>query len=258
MTSLLNVLAGDVDIRSDVRTVGGIEMHARRAGDPGRPPVVLVHGMIVSSRYFVPTMRELAAVADVWAPDLLGHGRTQRPPGPLSVAALAGNLLDWMADVGLPPAVLVGNSFGCQTVVEAAVRAPERIRALVLNGPTTDPQARSAPAQILRWLRTSTNESLVQTPLLVRDYLEFGPSRIGSMVATVLDDAIEDKLPQVSQPTVVFCGTEDAIVPQDWAEEVVRLLPDGRLVMVPDAAHTLNFTHPSELANIVSNLLEAA
>jgi 2-hydroxy-6-oxonona-2,4-dienedioate hydrolase len=45
------------------------------------------------------------------------------------------------------------------------------------------------------------------------------------------------------------------MVPRDWAEEAVRLLPQGRLVVVPGAAHTVNFTHPTELAAVVLDVV---
>ncbi|MEU2924511.1 alpha/beta hydrolase [Streptomyces sp. NPDC007251] len=50
-------------------------------------------------------------------------------------------------------------------------------------------------------------------------------------------------------------GTRDPIVPRAWAEEVARLLPDGRTASVPGAGHTLNCSAPLELARITRTLL---
>jgi pimeloyl-ACP methyl ester carboxylesterase len=52
-------------------------------------------------------------------------------------------------------AVLLGHSASCQIVVQAAVRDPHRVTALVLVGPTTDPRARSWLGLAGRWLRTA-------------------------------------------------------------------------------------------------------
>jgi 2-hydroxy-6-oxonona-2,4-dienedioate hydrolase len=59
----------------------------------------------------------------------------------------------------------------------------------------------------------------------------------------------------VRVPTLVVRGSRDVIVPQRWAEEVTRLLPDGRLVIIPDAAHTLNYQKPAELTEAVRSFL---
>jgi 2-hydroxy-6-oxonona-2,4-dienedioate hydrolase len=53
----------------------------------------------------------------------------------------------------------------------------------------------------------------------------------------------------------VMRGEHDPLVPQRWAEEVVRLLPEGRLIVVPDAAHTLVYFAPRECADAVRRFL---
>src|SRR5947208_3308850 len=57
-------------------------------------------------------------------------------------------------------------------------------------------------------------------------------------------------------PVLVVRGTRDPIVPQRWAEEAARRLPQGRLVVVRGAAHTMNFTSPDELARVVRPFVE--
>lgn len=254
---LLAHLAGSVRISDERTLVDGVEVHARRVEGPGgRPPVVLVHGFVVSSRYFVPLLREMSVVAPTWAPDLPGFGRSGPLPGRPSVPTLAGWLTRWIEARGLGPALLAANSFGCQIAVQAAVTRPDLVTGLVLNGPTIDPQARDLRRQTWRWLQTSRQESLLQAPVLVRDYVDFGLLRARTMMREVIDDRIEDKLPEVRQPTVVLRGEVDRIVPRPWAEEVVRLLPQGRLTTVPGGAHTVNFTHPTEMAAVVRELLD--
>ena len=68
-------------------------MHARISEGPvpnGNPAVVLVHGLVVSSRYMVPTAELLAAHYRVYAPDLPGFGKSYKPPRVVNVAELSG------------------------------------------------------------------------------------------------------------------------------------------------------------------------
>lgn len=66
-----------------------------------------------------------------------------------------------------------------------------------------------------------------------------------------LADRIVDKLPRIQSPALVVRGSRDPIVTQAWAEEVTRLLPQGRLEVVPGATHTMTFKYPRELADVV-------
>ena len=238
-------------------------MHARvsaRALPPDAPVVVLVHGIGVSSRYMVPTAIELAATCKVYAPDLPGFGLSAKPSKILDVPALADALAAWMRALRLARAVLVGNSFGCQIIAELGVHHPALIARAVLQGPTIDPRARSAPRQILRWALNSPFEpagAWTSLGSVVRqDYRDAGVRRVLKTFRHALSDRIEDKLPRLQAPTLVVRGARDPIVPQRWAEEAARLLPRGRLVVVPGAAHTMCFTSPEELAHVIRRFLE--
>lgn len=70
-----------------------------------------------------------------------------------------------------------------------------------------------------------------------------------------LDDHMEDRLPRVAAPTLVVRGQHDPICRAPWVEEVARLLPDGRLVLIPGVAHTLVFTAPEQLAAVSRQFL---
>jgi len=84
--------------------VGGLRMHARAATDAAHGlalPVVLVHGLVVSSRYMIPLAERLAERAHVYAPDLPGFGKSYHPDGPLDMAGLADALAGWMRATGI-------------------------------------------------------------------------------------------------------------------------------------------------------------
>ena len=67
-----------------------------------------------------------------------------------------------------------GASFGCQVVVDVAVRHPETVGSLVLAGPTVDPRGRSLWRLAGQWLRNSVGESPRMAPLNIADYRDAG------------------------------------------------------------------------------------
>ena len=231
-------------------------MHARvhRQSVPGRR-VILVHGLVISSRYMEPTAKQLAALCDVYAVDLPGYGLSEKPPCVLSLSELADALSEWMKTEGLTTADFAANSFGCQVLAEFAVRHPDHIDRLVLQGPTIDPTARTFWRQVGRLIKNSQRESPRLGTIMLRDYARAGLKRVIQTVRMALEDRLEDKLPRISMPTLVIRGEHDPIVPQRWAEEVCRLLPRGQLAVISGAAHTLNYTEPEKFVRAMRSFL---
>ncbi|MDP8911312.1 MAG: alpha/beta hydrolase [Actinomycetota bacterium] len=235
----------------------GQAIHARLWRQPAgshAATVVLVHGLVVSSRYMVPAGEELSSRCDVYAPDLPGFGRSDKPDQTLDVPQLADALARWMTVAGVGRAALLGNSFGCQVAVDAAVRYPELVDRLVLVGPTVDPHARSGVRHALRWLAEARRD-VQMAPILARDCASAGLRRAAETFRIMLDDPIERKLPQVRAPVLVVRGSRDRIVPSRWAAEAASLLPRGKLVVVPGTGHAMNFHAPLELARVAAPFL---
>jgi pimeloyl-ACP methyl ester carboxylesterase len=234
-------------------TIAGIPGYARIEGSG--PPLVLVHGLAVSSRYFAPLIRELAPTRTVLAPDLPGYGRSATPPRPLDIPELADALDEWLELTGVAPVPLVANSLGCQVAVDLAVRRPERVTRLVLLGPTMDPSAPTILRQALRLALDTLRETpglwLVETI----DYLRMGPRRTIATTRMALDDAFAEKASRVPHPALVVRSGRDAIVSQEWAERVARLLPDGRLTVIPGQPHAAHWSAAADVAGIVEEFL---
>jgi pimeloyl-ACP methyl ester carboxylesterase len=218
---------------------------------------VLVHGLVVSSRYMLPLAEVLARWFDVYAPDLPGFGRSEKPPRAFDVPELADALARWLDTQRIARAALLANSFGCQVVADLAVRYPRLVERAVLTGPTVDPAARTAPRQVGRFLLEAPQQATM-APVIVGDFVGAGPRRTLETFRHLLADPIERKLPHVHAPALVIRGERDRIVSERWAAEAARLLPHGRLAVLRGAGHALNWVAPLALAERATPfLLEA-
>lgn len=237
--------------------IGPWSVHARRTrgGGTGRP-VVLVHGVVVAGRYMMPTARALAEHRPVYIPDLPGFGRSEGPAKPLDVHELARSLSEWMLAAGLEHADVVGHSFGCQTVSGLAARWPERVGRLALLSPIGDPENRSLPAHIWRWMLDCPREPLSVWGSYAGGFVRFGPRRSLGTLGHSLRDEMEARLAHIQAPTLVVRGELDPIVDASWAERAASLLPRGRLAVMPGAPHNVNYKTPRELADILLPFLE--
>ena len=246
-------------LESKWTAVNGLSLHARISVEPlpvHDVPVVLVHGLSVSSGYMVPTAVHLAPFYRVYAPDLPGYGKSNKPSHILTVPELSDALKAWMQTQGLQRAILVGNSLGCQTIVDFALRYPESITHAVLIGPTMDPKARSIHQEAWRLLLDMLREPLSLVPVIAREYTAAGLRRTIRTLRYAFQDRMEEHLPSVEIPTLVVRGSRDPIVPQRWAEEVAKLMPRSQLVVIPGAAHAVNFNSPRKLVDVIRDFLE--
>lgn len=208
--------------------------------------MMLVHGAGVSGRYLLPTARALAC--RVLVPDLPGFGRSSKPPRTLTLPELVDVLGSVMKDLGPQEAVFLGNSFGCQVALELAVRCPHMVKGLILVGPTFDSYARTYPTQAARFVRTMLREPLAFFPIALRDYVDCRLWRALVTIVRAMKDRPEDKLRHVEAPCLVVRGEKDHIAPDRWVDLLTAGLPDAKSVVVPGAAHVVNFSHPRELA----------
>src|SRR6059036_1303429 len=112
-----------------------VELHGHRviyriAGSG--PPVVLIHGMINSSRHWEAVALRLAAAHTVIAPDLIGHGDSATPRGDYSIGAHAAVIRDVLAAIGIDRASVVGHSLGGGVAMQFFYQFPQRTERLVL------------------------------------------------------------------------------------------------------------------------------
>lgn len=253
--------AAPVMLRDSWTTVDGLRIYARvgtDGGPAGARPIVLIHGYGVSSRYLEPTAEVLAPYYPVYAPDLPGSGESEPPPHALTLVELADFVARWMETVGIRPATLLGNSFGCQVIAELAVRRPELVVRAVLVSPTFDPALRSLPRLLWRLILDAFRERPSHVFGTVGDYVRFGPRRAIATLRIMMRDRIETKLPRMTMPALVVRGGDDPLVSQVWAERVAELLPNCRLVVIPGAAHAVNYDAPEALTEVIGRFLTEA
>lgn len=245
-------------------TVAGARRHARVATFGARDgawrgaaheatPLVLVHGLGVSSAYWVPLAARLAERRAVYVLDL--RAEDEEPVD--EIGDLAEIVVAWLDALGVRRATLVANSLGCQTAAEVAARWPGRVASLVLVGPTVDPTARGFWRQAARLAASAPFEPPALDAIVVGDYLRLGPRAFAGEVRAMLRHRADWALARVEAPTLVIRGAHDRIVPRRWAAEAARLAR-GRWIEVPDAGHAVHFDEPDAVAAVIERFLAGA
>ena len=131
---------------------GGLELAGDESGEG--IPVVLLHGLTATRRYVVMGSRALERSGHrVIAYDARGHGRSSPAPSrdAYTYGDLGRDLIAVLDARGIERAVLAGASMGAHTLLWLALRAPERVGALVVITPAYDPVVNEDEARLARW-----------------------------------------------------------------------------------------------------------
>ncbi len=233
-------------------TINGERWYARMAPgtDPMLPPIVMVHGLIVSGAYF----RPVAEIADprytIAIPDLPGAGRTESNAR-WTVERWSYHLAGWMDAHGLRNAIVVGNSLGCQVATRLAVTRPDLVRSLVLIAPTLDPSIHSAAQVIGRGIRDIPHERPSIWSVWIPSFFRTGVIQSVHQLRTMFDDDQIARLPDVRQPALVIGGERDPIVSPAWVRDMAERMPRGESIIVAGAPHALNYSSPRQLLSAI-------
>ena len=271
-----------------------VELHGHRAiyriaGDG--PPIVLIHGMINSSRHWEQVARRLAGDYTVVAPDLIGHGDSATPRGDYSLGAHAAAIRDLLAVIGVDRATVVGHSLGGGVALQFFYQFPQRVERLALVssgglGHEVSPMLRTAALPGVKALiaaaahpgmlaaiergadrmRAKGNPRGVYLNAVARALkpLERPGAREAFLqtLRSVIDVrgqrvSARDRLHLLSDfPTLIVWGERDNTIPIEHGREAQRLIRGSRFETLPRAAHFPHLEDPEGLATVLRDFVE--
>jgi pimeloyl-ACP methyl ester carboxylesterase len=254
------------------------------------PPVVLVHGMVNSSRHWERVALGLASDYTVIAPDLIGHGDSAAPRGDYSLGAHAASIRDLLAAIGIDRATLVGHSYGGGVAMQFFYQFPQRIDRLVLIssgglGREVSPMLRSAAvpgASALLSLaahpRLLAGLYSIGTRLRERDhrqgiYLQQIARALGPLEGPGAREAFLQSLRGVidahgqrvsatdrlylleALPTLIVWGGRDHTIPIEHGRQAHAAIPGSRFETLQRAAHFPHLEDPEGLTAMLREFL---
>jgi pimeloyl-ACP methyl ester carboxylesterase len=245
------------------------------------PPVLLLHAGIGDRRMWDAQVSSFAEHFTVIRFDARGFGETRKPDVPFAPYADAIALLDHLE---ISRAHFVGVSMGSQTVIEAAIAAPERVSALVAvaarTGTPVSPVLRAGWERVDELYEAGDVAGAVEYELRMwvdgpdRESDAVDPEvreRVRDMNAALftrddvdaeeipLDPPAAERLAEISAPTLIVYGDKDVMDVRQAAEPLAAAIPGARLAVIPDAAHLPQMERPDVFNEIVLGfLLEVA
>jgi pimeloyl-ACP methyl ester carboxylesterase len=246
------------------------------------PAVVLIHGMLNSSRHWERVALRLAETHTVVAPDLHGHGHSAGPQGDYSIGAHAAGIRDLLSRLGIDRATIVGHSLGGGVAMQFFYQFPERTERLVLvssgglgrevswplrlaAAPGVEAllgAATSRPALAL--LRRLSRAAPVVRPThralaglqgdearrgfvwTLRAVIDLGGQRVSARDRLQLAGAV---------PALIVWGGRDHTIPVAHGHHAHASIAGSRFELLPDAAHFPHLDDPEGLAGAIAGFL---
>ncbi len=246
-----------VELERQYTDVDGHRFHSVQAG--AGEPVVLLHGLAGSYRWWRYTLPDLTDRFRVYAPELIGFG-SSRPVrrAPTGIGELAELLLAWLDAQAIERTHLIGHSMGGQISIHLAAKWPARIARLVLVSSAGIPRRLPLP-EVTRllsevippraWGRTTF------LPTIARDALRAGPRTILRAGYQILSDDVRPLLACIESPTLLVWGRLDPLTPLSHAWQLADGIPGARLEVIPNAAHNPMVDQPHRFIEVVRAFL---
>jgi len=217
-------------------------------------PLVLVHGLSGSPRWWCRNIGPLAQEFRIYAVDLV-HFCGGKPRSPFVLAEAAGRLTQWLAALGLEKVALIGHSMGGHIAAEFASVFPRKVERLVLVDPAIFFPREPLRVSGTRLLRAFPIVSVSILPVLVMDALRAGPRSLWKSARDLLRSDLREKLRLIRAPTLLIWGARDGLVPVAWADEIAELIPHCELRILSRAGHNPMWEQPETFNKLVSDFL---
>lgn len=200
------------------------------------PPLILLHGLSGSSRWWGRNAPVFADYFRTYTVDLPGFGESRRVRWS-RLDDIADRLADWIEAEGLSRSHIAGHSLGGAIAARLAARHPDRVDRLVLVAAAIRPQGTRRSVRTMDVVFTMRSGSPGFAPMLVRDLLRSHPWSSVAATVDALQSDWEPHLARITAPTLIVWGERDAITPPAFGRDIAEILTDARLIVLPDAGH---------------------
>ena len=249
--------------------IDGCKTHLRRGGSG--EPLLFLHGAS-GAPAILPFMETLSRRFDVLVPEHPGYGLSDEPEWLDNIHDAAYFYLDFLEQLELERATLVGSSMGGWMAMEMAIRDTSRIKSLVLVSPAglAAPGVQPAdifllpPEEVVR--RLFHDQQLAEARLaepLTPESIDVSLKNRHTTARLAWEPRLHDPhlpkwLHRIDVPVLLIWGEHDRILPVQFVDTYRRLLPKAQVAIVKGAGHLPHAEKPEQFCELVTRFAAEA
>ena len=200
-----------------------ITLHYQEKGN--KEPFILLHGNGEDGSYFKNQIDYFSDRYRVIALDTRGHGKSPRGTKPFTIEQFSCDLYDFMEGLEIPYAVILGFSDGANIAMKFAMKYPNKVKALILNGGNLNPDGVKRATQIPIEIGYKIARRFASKSSDAKRNAEI----LGLMVN---DPNIEpSELSKITAPTLIICGSND-MIKESHTKEIAENIPNAKLSII--------------------------
>lgn len=230
--------------------IGPARIYSESAG--AGSPVVLIHGLAGSSRWWAKNIAALARHHEVHSIDLIGSGKSE---GVFVLHEAAAALAAWMERCDLRRAAVIGHSMGGHIAANLAAAHPDLVERLVLVDAAIS--FAGAPQPTVRDLSAISYLPFGMLPLIVPEALKTGLPALARMAYAMARTDMASTLAQIRARTLVVWGEQDPCVPLSLGYRLASMLPGKSLAVIKGAGHVPMWEQPAAFNKVVTAFLHS-
>jgi pimeloyl-ACP methyl ester carboxylesterase len=250
----------------------GIRIAYAEFGDPSGSPTLLLHGFTDSARSWSLVAPYLAKRFRLIAPDLRGHGQSDKPVGCYTIPEMAHDMLLLILALGIAPVHVVGHSLGGRLAQALAERWPRSIRKVVLMATSAVVRERAGWLwENIRTLRDPIDpdsafirEWCSGTQPVDERFLAHVRRECASVPAQVwysihYEQIAYDPAPllrDILAPVLILRGEEDMIATAVHQLQLREEIIGAKLIALPGCGHNLQWDNPKAVAGLLGTFLD--
>lgn len=238
-------------------------------------PLVLVHGLGSSTFDWEAQVQEFSKSYRVITFDMRGHGQSEKPAGPYSIPMFAADLNALLEALDVTAVHLVGISLGGAVAFQFVLDYPEKVKSLTVvnSGPTLGGTPEQAQQEIdrrvgivqqlgMRGMGQALSPVLFPKPghaalreTFIEQWAANDPQAYIEATRSMLGWDVTDRLGEIRCPTLIVSADQD-YSPVAAKEAYLKLMPNARLVVIPDAHHATPIEEPEKFNAALRKFLE--